>query len=207
MTRIDHLVYGVPELGAAVDRLELELGVRARPGGSHPQWGTHNALITLSETTYLEILAPDPDRPSGFVPGILGLGDLAQPRLVSWAAKTENLTAAVQAAARRGVRLGTVQTAGRDKPDGKTLSWQLTDPEVVLGDGLVPFLIDWCDSDHPGADVPAQCSLTSFRAEHPDPEGIRALLSAIEVDLPVTTGPVPVLVARLDTPRGTVELR
>ena len=207
MIPLDHLVYGAPDLEASIRSLEEALGVRARPGGRHPQWGTHNALISLSETTYLEVLAPDPDRPTGVDPDIFGLSVLAQPRLVSWAAKAENLAAAVQAAASSGVQLGAVRSAGRDKPDGSRLSWQLTDPEVVFGDGLVPFLIDWGDSDHPAAAGLAYCSLVSFRAEHPDPAGIRTMLAAIKAQLPVTAGPVPLLVATLDTPLGRVEIR
>jgi hypothetical protein len=33
------------------------------------------------------------------------------------------------------------------------------------------------------------------------------MLAALAVDLPVTSGPAPALIATIETPRGTVELR
>ena len=47
MSRVDHLVYASPNLEEGIDRIESLLGVRATPGGSHPQWGTANALIAI----------------------------------------------------------------------------------------------------------------------------------------------------------------
>ncbi|MGH7541334.1 MAG: VOC family protein, partial [Gemmatimonadota bacterium] len=95
----------------------------------------------------------------------------------------------------------------RERPDGTRLSWLLTDPGVVVGDGLVPFLIDWGDSEHPARAAPAGCELSELRAEHPEPERIRPMLAALDVSLPVAAGPRPALVATIRAPRGIVELR
>src|SRR6476620_8681534 len=92
---IDHLVYATPDLSAGVERIEALLGVRATPGGQHPGEGTRNALIALGPTSYLEILAPDPEQPKPDRSRRFGIDTLSGPRLVTWAAKGRNLTQTV----------------------------------------------------------------------------------------------------------------
>jgi len=207
MDKVDHLVYLTTDLDAAVDEMEKVLGVRPSAGGRHPRWGTRNALISLGAVTYLEILAPDPDRPNPDMPTIFGLDRLEGPRLVTWAAKAGDLDTRVEAAARGGVELGEIFPGSRERPDGTVLSWRLTDPEVVLGGGLVPFLIDWGVSRHPVIGAPRGCTLLGLRAEHPDPARIREMLEALGLDLEVKHGSESGLIATIRTPIGEVELR
>ena len=207
MSEIDHLVYAAPDLEAAVEELERLLGVRAAPGGRHPRWGTRNALLSLGPDTYLEILAPDPAREKPGMPTIFRLDRLDEPRLVAWAAKGADLEGRVETTAAAGVHLGEIVAVSRERPDGGVLSWRLTDPEVVLADGVVPFLIDWGASEHPAIGAPQGCRLSSLRAEHPEPTRVAAMLSAIGSDLRVEAGPAPALIATIQTPAREVELR
>ena len=48
---IDHLVYAVPSLPAAVGEVAERFGVRAQAGGKHLGLGTHNALLALGPRT------------------------------------------------------------------------------------------------------------------------------------------------------------
>ena len=93
------------------------------------------------------------------------------------------------------------------RPDGALLSWRYTDPRTVLADGLVPFFIDWGQSPHPAQTAAQGCSLIALRAEHPDAQRVQRLLGDLGIDLPVQSGPRPVLIAVIDSPRGRVELR
>jgi hypothetical protein len=207
MSRIDHLVYAAPDLGVVVERVARLLGVRAAPGGRHARWGTRNALLSLGADVYLEILAPDPERARPEPPTLFGLDRLEAPRLVTWVAKESDLEARVESAATAGVHLGEILTGSRERPDGSLLSWRLTDPETVLAEGVVPFLIDWGASRHPATDAPGGCTLSSLRAEHPDPARVSAMLEAIGSDMRVEAGLAPALVATIRTPTGDVELR
>ena len=207
MKRLDHLVYAVPDLDAAVADLEQRLGVRATPGGQHPGRGTRNALIALGPESYLEILAPDPAQPAPAGGRWFGVDPETPARLAGWAAKGVDLSRVAASAASRGVPLGPVVAGSRQRPDGVTLKWTLTDPGVSAGVSLVPFFIDWTGSPHPAATAVRGPVLESLRAEHPRPELGREPLAALGIDLPVVQGPRPSLVASLRTVSGLVELR
>jgi len=204
---VDHLVYAVPDLELGIARVESLIGIRAVQGGRHPGGGTRNALVSLGPGAYLEIIGPDPGQPEPDEPRVFGIDDLAAPRLVTWAAHGRDLVELRRRSIADGVRLGEVADGSRMRPDGVLLSWQYTNPGTVLADGLLPFFIDWGDSPHPSASAPGGARLTGLRAEHPRPDEIRAMLLAVGIDMPVATGPEPALIAIIEGPRGSVELR
>jgi hypothetical protein len=156
---------------------------------------------------YLEIVGPDPAGPRPAGPRPFFIDSLTAPRLVTWAARGENLEAIVKDAAPHGVDLGAVSTRSRQRPDGSVISWTMTDPLMDRDGGTVPFLIDWGSSPHPADGGPTGCRLLRLRAVHPDPERVRAVLRRLGLDLDVKTGDAVALVATLQTPRGSVELR
>ncbi|HJW14692.1 MAG TPA: VOC family protein [Thermoanaerobaculia bacterium] len=207
VSRVDHLVYGTPDLNLGIVAIEKLLGIRATPGGQHPGAGTRNALVALGAAAYLEIIGPDPEQPAPAGPRRFGIDGLKAPRLVAWAAKGQDLDRLASDAARSGVQLGPVGSGSRKRPDGVLLSWRFTSPAKVLGDGLVPFFIDWGDTPHPARTAAAGASLVGLRAEHPDAERIGRMLRALGLDLPVTSAPSPALIATVDCPKGRVELR
>ena len=201
---LDHLVYRVPDLDEGIAVLEARLGVRPAGGGVHPGRGTRNALLSLGEAHYLEVLAPDPAQPD--TPSAWRFGPpVSAPELTTWAARSPLIETQVELARTRGLDLGAVRPMSRERPDGSVLRWQLTTGERP-GDGLVPFLIDWGHSEHPSTSTPAGCRLVALRARHPDPERIARWLAALDLSMPIERGERPALIAELETPRGRVVL-
>lgn len=202
---IDHLVYGAPDLAAAVDDLEGRLGVRADAGGKHPGIGTHNALLALGPRTYLEVIAPDPDQPQPANPRPLGIDELTAPRPVGWALGCEDIDAAVATARQRGYDPGDPIDMQRTAPAGEVLRWRLT--LNALSGGPLPFLITWGDTPHPAASAPRGVLLESLDVEHPEPAQIAGALAALGADLAVKKAAGVALVAHVRCRAGIEEVR
>lgn len=197
---IDHLVYASPTLDQGIEVIQNLLGVEATPGGQHPQWGTHNALVALGPATYLEIIAPDPNLQKKA--SIFQLTGLQAPKLVGWAAKADLSTTYLKQLAEEGLEFGTLIKGSRQKPDGQTLSWQLTDPAIETERGLFPFLIDWGNSQHPARTAVQGGQLIELSATHPNPALLLQKLHLIQLNLPVIKSESYQLRARIQTKSG-----
>ena len=201
---VDHLVYGVHDLLGGSTALQQKLGVLAERGGRHEGWGTHNALLSLGERCYLEVIARDPQQsppPSGWLFDLQGL-----PRLITWCAAVPDLEARVRRARQRGYDAGEVVSMSRTRPDGSQLHWQLTLPRLANQrehGGVVPFLIDWGSAPHPAGQAPSGCLLRRLEGVHPQPEVPGAILEALELDLPLRRGEQASLVATVQTTAQT----
>lgn len=203
---IDHLVYASPDLDRGVDAVETLLGVRAVPGGSHPKWGTRNALLALGPDVYLEIIAPDPELPRPDRGYPFRIDGLEEPALVTWAMKSENIDVVSERAREEGYDPGLPLDGSRALPNGDTLRWRLTSPQLEYGGGLIPFLIDWRDSQHPAETLPTGGTLIGLSGKHRNPARVANALAALGIHMPVTHGGEPQLVATIETPRGIVRL-
>ncbi|MDZ7728867.1 MAG: VOC family protein [Dehalococcoidia bacterium] len=202
--------HGTPDVWKTVEELETRLGVRAEAGGKHPGRGTHNALLGLGEGCYLEIIGPDPDGDApedGERP--FGLDRLEEPRLVTWAVRTNELERICERARGMGYDPGEIRDMSRELPDGRTLKWRLTRrKEADDTKGLAPFLIDWGDSPHPSESAPGGCTLVRLRGEHPNALHVVDVLLALDIGyVSMIPGPEAALIAILDTPKGEVHLR
>jgi len=207
LAQVDHLVYTTPDLQAGIDVIEKLLGIRATPGGQHPGYGTRNALISLGPQTYLEIIGPDPDQPTPAGPRRFGIDSLKSPRLFTWVAKGTDLDRFAAQAAGQGVNLGPVIAGRRQRPDGVLLTWRYTDPNMSVGDRLVPYFIDWGTSTHPALTAAPGATLIGLRAEHPDAARIQTMLRRLKLELEVSVGPKPSLIATVAGKKSVVELR
>ena len=204
LSRIDHLIYATRNLEQGMREIHERLGVQPAIGGRHPQYGTHNALLSLGPSTYLEIVARDPDLSEPERGAWIDVRD-AESRLVTWVLRAEQIEEAAAAAANIG--LGPVASGAREKPDGSVLSWRLTDPYAMPLDGALPFLISWGTTPHPAASAPYAGALRTLVLAHPEAPRLAAALRSLDVDLEVVAADSAALIATIETPQGLVELR
>ncbi len=185
---LDHLIYVCANLKEGMDEIEHLLGIRPVFGGQHPQYGTHNGLLSLGESTYLEIIAHDPTLPLPKRGAFVDIATTARSHLATWAYRTEDIQTAAQSIHDAGIAIGDIEAGKREQSDGSTLKWHLTDPYVMLIEGAIPFLISWGSTTHPASIAPSGGQLVDFWIEHPEPINIQQVLSAFKIDVKVVYG-------------------
>ena len=185
---LDHIVVGSPDLSSAVECFAEATGVRPAAGGRHPGAGTANYLVGLGAGAYLEIIGPDPEQPDPDGPRPFRVDRLTSPGVVTWAVRVTDIDERVAAARGHGYDPGPPREMSRRTATGRLLRWRLTYRADDAGDGLVPFLIDWGDSEHPAAAGLPSTPLLSVTASHRAPGAARRALAALEVNLPVRLG-------------------
>lgn len=179
---IDHLVYATPDLLKTVDDLQTRLGIVLVPGGPHSGRGTRNWLAGLGNHSYLEVIGPDIDQPAPRFPRPFGIDDLEASRLVTWCVRPNRpLSEIVREVVDAGGDLGDILAMSRMRPDGVLLKWNLTVASPMTNDGIVPFCIDWLESEHPSISLNTTTPLTTLRLSHPDPKQIRSILAVLGV--------------------------
>jgi Glyoxalase-like domain len=204
---LDHLVVTAPTLEAGAAWVRAALGVDCQPGGRHERMGTHNLLLRLGPAIYLEVIAIDPIAAPPGRPRWFGLDSLrpdAVPRLAAWVARTTNLDAVIA---------GCPEPFGSVEPMSRgDLRWRLTirtDGSLPFG-GARPLLIEWEVGPHPAERLPDDgCEFIQLAIEHPEPDRIRRLLTAIDFHCPIHLGPGEsiALAAEVRTPSGRRWLR
>jgi hypothetical protein len=208
-TMLDHLLLGCSDLDQGVAFVEQHTGVRPATGGIHPGRGTRNALLSLGQLHYLEVIAPDPaqtevSKVRAELPAMLKR--LAAPTLVDWAAHASDIAAVAERWRKAGVAFHGPTPGSRARPDGKMLHWQTLNLDNDR-DGLLPFFIQWgAETVHPSVDAPAGCELESFVVVSPETAALAAECQKLGVSVDVTPGKTAHLQATIAGPKGTLTL-
>ncbi len=197
---IDHLILGVDDLDRGMMEFARRTGVTPIKGGVHPGKGTQNALVSLGDLRYIEILAPSRE------PGIAPDERTAFPTLtpVGWALHTRDLRPVVAAIRRAGFTPSDIRPGARARPDGVRLTWQTAE---VTGAGLeaAPFFIAWgATTSHPSTQSPVGCTLRSVTMTEPDPAPLTRFLTTVGVTTPVRVGAARAMSVVLACPAGEV---
>jgi len=181
--RIDHLVWYHPDLAYGRRYFAECLDCEPLYGGEHPGEGTANAVSALGTWTYLEILGRDVKQGEGGldpeVKSLQGSG------LYHWAVGGVDLPDITARAAKAGLEGGALAPGGRVKPDGKRLDWTCWGLRNHRFGSLIPFFIDWRDSEHPALSAPRGGSLESFEIHSPEAEQLRGIFWILGLDIPV----------------------
>ena len=157
---IDHLILGVDDLERGMQEFARRTGVTPIKGGVHPGRGSQNALASLGNGQYVEILAPSNEAGTTAPPNTSHRTLTA----VGWALHTDDLTSVVNAVRGAGFTVSEIRAGARSRPDGVTLSWQTA---VVSGAGLecraILHFVGRCDAASE-CGIPHRLSTDVYRA-------------------------------------------
>lgn len=211
MLKLDHLTVIAPTLAEGVAHVRACLDLDVPSGQRHLYMGSHNHLLQLGDTTYLEIVALDPQGDEPPCPRWLGLDDQQQVRadwdagrrLRGWVARTDAIDAVI---------------AGREHVFGRKVALPWAEPlfdfaipedgSLPLG-GAAPSIIDRRGKPRSMttmADLGAR--LRSFGLDHPDATEIAKLYRELDIDRPpaIAYGSDLRYRAQIETPAGLKEL-
>jgi hypothetical protein len=203
LSRVDHVILGIADLQKGIEELERRTGVRAAFGGAHPGRGTQNALISLGDRHYLEILAPNPEEKGNEATAeLLRLATLTP---IGWAVHTDDIAGLRKSLTGPAAQAGEIRPGARNRPDGTRLAWKTLE-YAAPSSPLLPFFIEWDPSGaHASTTSPQGCRLAGLVLEDPNPVPPRDALRAGGVGVEVRKGKEPRIHLSLDCPKGRVD--
>ncbi len=204
--QLDHIVIAHPDLNLAIEEFADLTGCKPAYGGPHIGGGTHNALASLGDSVYLELISPDPAQINERT--IQQASNLGQRiatfegnQLLAWAIRSGTLDE--MAGDLHGFETASPFDMSRKQPDGLVLDWRLMNLRHHELKGFAPFFIDWLSCPHPAGTNPVAGKFVSLKVSHPDPrlgkvisetEGVNFVQGAAD------------FVLEFESPRGTVVL-
>lgn len=210
MLQLDHIAVIAPTLVEGVAHVRACLDIDVPFGRQHPDMATHNHLLRLGESVYLEIIAANADAPRPDRARWFGLDDQiavrvdwdSGRRLRGWVARTDDLDAVLARHPLLGRRMRFSSAKGDflfAVPDDGSLPLDGAAPSVIDRLGKPPSIATMAD---------AGARLQSLLLEHPEPARIAALYAELGiVNAPeVLAGERLRYRALIETPRGVREL-
>jgi len=205
--KIDHIVYAVLDLERAIDQFEMETGCRPIFGGYHTTQGTKNALVNLGDGCYLEFLAIDKDNKKITVNRWMGIDLVSKPTITRWALKSNDLEKEAKILKVANPNLAKITAGQRTMENGKTLNWKLTMPLPKPKVELIPFLLDWSDSEvHPTDNLVQECELIEMKFITQNPDYLSTFFKKFSFDSKVVKGNAPEIKLLIKSVKGIIEI-
>jgi len=201
MLPLDHILWAVPNLEDGIENFERLSGVRPAIGGRHPGRGTCNALASLGDDVYFEVISVDPEQT---LDNNLGTAIKALPHsgLFTFAVQCRDLEGLGEAAARAGIPFRGPEAWSRAQPNGPELRWRMAFTEGTKFGNLLPFYIDWLNTPHPSTTQPTGLSLVTFEVMHPQADELTSIYRVLGIDVAVRRSDRPAMRAVLSGPSG-----
>ena len=198
--QIDHIMLGIDDLDRGMQQFEESTGVKPSYGGKHPG-GTHNALVSLGDATYLEIIAVQKGKtpPDDYA----GLAQLHTLTPIGWAVSSKDsaqLRSRLEAA---GMAVTEAAPGSRITPAGKTLSWQTFGLKDNFAEA--PFFIVWsAQTAHPSTTSPPGCKLQQWRIAGPHQKNLEQLRRTLDLRVEAGHAKASSMRLALTCPKGPV---
>lgn len=169
---LDHVIMFVIDLARGVEEFDSRFGTRPEFGGSHPDLGSSNALVSMGGS-YLELLSSSKQ------------SAVAQDfSLVAYAMRSRRLDEI--AARAKEIGLNAEMTLGqRVDRDGVLLRWRGLELSGHAFAGCIPFFIDWGDTPLPSTTAPQGLSNPRLEVTHPFAEELNSIYSHLGIGIPV----------------------
>ena len=196
MLYLDHIMYAVPDLENSMAEIASTTGIVPSDGGVHPGNGTRNALLGLSNSSYLEIIGPEKKQNLENTLGEL-LASKNASGIRAWAVAVSDLASVADVAQELDFRVRDRKEMSRKTPEGSLLEWEL----LFLEDALLPFFIDWKGSEHPARKAPSGCGLSELSISAEEPKVYQELLNKLQLEVSVSEGE-PAISAIIRSPKG-----
>ncbi len=211
--RLDHIVFaaGPGGLAGTTKRLSDQLGEEFVDGGIHPRFGTRNAILPLTDDTYLEIVEvldhPASDK-APFGQAVRARSELGGGWL-GWVVAVDDIAPLEQRLGRESVK------GNRHRPDGKELLWRQLGVRGLQADPQLPFFVEWdtAPGDHPSVGASGQVSLACLEIAG-DParvsewlgQSVDQALEDVKVEWVAPNGTPGIVAAQFQTRDGLVRL-
>jgi Glyoxalase-like domain len=202
---VDHLVWYCSDLAQGESYFAERTGCSSAYGGIHPGEGTANRLLSLSETTYVEILGRDiAQQESSLAPEVRGLVGHG---LYHWAIGGVDIAGIRTRAIAAGLIGSDLVAGGRTLPNGNWLGWTCFGIHNHEFGAMVPFFIDWMESEHPAKTAPRGGRLHAIEAFSPQAQKLRDLYQVLGIDVPVLEAQASGLSVTLASAKGSTILQ
>ena len=207
LVQIDHFVLGISDLNKGMAEFEERTGVKPAIGGVHEGAGTHNALVSLGEGVYLELLAPrSNDKTTQTAFGTFDYDTLTP---IGWVLGTSDSPEVLRRMEQHSLPNSGIRPLSRKMDNGKELKWTNIFHLNTGAVSLNPFFIDWeAGATHPSEVTPKGCIFKDFTINVIAEDALIQFLKALPIKLQFKEqgdqANGNILQLGLDTPKGYI---